>query len=429
MQVSVEKVSNIERRVTIIVPAQKVEEAYSKQINELAKNAKIKGFRPGKAPLSYIQERFGADAQKEAFSQVIQQSLLEALTNEKLRPINTPKVEPKMMLLNQPLEYIASFEVLPEIGKVTFAADSIEKLVSEIASEDVERVITQLQKQLTQWKVVTRPAKEHDRVVIDYYAIFEGKEERLIKDYPLELGSGLMLPGFEAGLIGAQVGEERKLNLQFPADFSVAVKAGKAIDFVVTVKQILEADVPVLDEALVTRLGIQSGKVEDLQNQIKQSLEQERDRLVNEKLKEQVFQKLLDQNPIDVPQSLVQQEAKNIHDEVYQNQPHNHDGHNEQELTAFSEAAKKRVALGLLVAEYAKEMNLKPENARVAQRIQEIAAAYEQPKEVIAWLSTDERRKGIEAQILEDQVIEKLIEGVKIDEKKINYAELKGIRI
>ncbi len=431
MQVSVEKVSPIERRLTITIPANAVEEAYAKQIDQLAKKANIKGFRPGKAPIAYIQQRFGDDARKEALGEIIQRALYEAITEQKLNPVSTPRIEPKMTLPNQPLEFIASFEVLPEIENVNFKMDTLEKLEVEVKPEDITHVVQQLVKQHTKWTLVDRAAQDHDRVVIDYYAIYEGKAdtEHKIENFPLELGSNSMLPGFEAGLIGAKAGEQRTLNLQFPADFHVAERAGKPIDFVVDVKQVFAAEMPAIDEEFVKRLGIKNGKEEDLRQQITQSLEQERDRLVKENLKEQVFRQLLEQNAIDIPEALIAREAKHIHDEVYQNQHHDHHSHSEQEMANFNDIAKKRVMLGLLIAEFAKKADLKINPDRVKQRIEEIAAVYENPKEVVEWLSTDERRSGIEAQVMEDQVLDKLIEGIPSTVKNISYAELKGIRI
>lgn len=430
MQVSVEKISKVERRLTITVPANQIEAAYAKQIDRFAKNANIKGFRPGKAPVSYIHQRFGEDARKEALSDVIQQSLYDAITSEKLQPISSPRVQPKNILANQPLEFTASFEVLPEIEAVNFKMNSIEKLDISIEQPDIDHVIAQLRKQFTKWKLVERPAQAKDRVVIDYYAIFEGvaDTENKIQSYPLELGSKVMLPGFEDKLIGAVAGEERTIQLVFPADFTVLERAGKPVEFVVQVKQVFESEAPELDEAFIKRLGVKTGTLDDLGVQIRQSLDQERERIVKEKLKEQVFRELLEQNPLEVPASLVEKEAKNIHDEVYPHQ-HDHHDHSGDEMTRFNEVATKRVALGLLIAEYAKQNEIKVDETRVTKRILEIAAVYENPAEVAQYLSSDERRSGVEGQVLEDQVMDKLMEGVSVVTKSISYAELKGIRL
>jgi trigger factor len=430
MQVSVEKINNVERRLTITVPATKVEEAYTKQINHLAKNAKIKGFRPGKAPLSYIQQQFGADARKEVLSIVIQQSLSEAITDQKLSPISQPVIKPKVIKPNEPLEFEASFEVLPEIGDIKFSLSQVEKLAVDITDADLDEVIERLRKQHASWKLVDRAAQRNDRLVTDYYAILEGKEEKehQITNHPIELGSNIMLPGFEEGLIGATTGEERKLSLSFPADFAVKERAGKPVEFVVTVKQIFEGAIPALDEEFIKRLGVKTGQLDDFKAQIKQSLQQERDRLVQENLKEQVFQALWEQNPLEVPASLIQQEAKRIHDDIYPpDRPHQHD-HHEDELARFNDIAKKRVALGLLVAQYAEKQQLKVDLGRVEKRIQEIASAYEEPEQVVKYLAQPANRRGIESQVLEEQILDKLLEGITINTKTMTYAELKGIR-
>jgi len=432
MQVSVEKLSNVERRLTITVPASQVEAAYKQQLNQYAQKANIKGFRPGKAPMAVITQRYGEEAQKDAISSVIQSSLMDAIKEQNLRPINQPMVEPKNMTVSQPLEYVATFEILPEVGDVKFSMDKVEKLNVAVEEADVDRVIEQLRKQYTKWNLVDRGAEKGDRVVIDYYAIFEGKSdiENKIQSFPLVLGATVMLPGFEDGLIGAKAGEERTLNLKFPEDFSVKERAGKPVDFVVEVKQVFEADMPAIDETFIKNLGVKTGELDEFKTQIRQSLEQERDRIVKDRLKEQVFKQLLDQNPIDVPKSLIAREAKNIHDEVY-SQQHNHDhnSHSEEEMNNFNEIASKRVALGLLMSEYTRQSGLKADEAKVKARIQEIASVYETPAEVIAYLSSDERRPGIESQVLEDQILDKLMEAVPVEEKTMSYAELKGIRI
>jgi trigger factor len=431
MQVSVEKITNVERRLTITVPANQVDEIYSKQIAKFAKTSKIKGFRPGKAPRSYIQKFYAEDIQKEALGEIIQISFFTALKEQHLNPVNTPHFEAKVLISNQPLQYTAQFEVLPEIETIQFRMESIEKIAADITDEDISFAVKQLSKQQTQWREINEAVKDTNRVVIDYYAIFEGKEdkENEIKNFPVEIGSKVMLPGFEEGLIGANPGDKRTLNLQFPADLPNTEKAGKPVDFVVEVKKVFAADVPALNEAFIKKLGIASGKEEELRQQIKTALELERDRIVKEKLKDQVFKQLIEQNPIDVPQSLISNEAKNIHDQIYQNHEHDHHQHSENELNEFNEIAKKRVALGILISEYAKKEKIVPDKAKIENRIQEIASVYENPQEVAKWLSTEERYKNIVSQVLEEQVLDKLIEGLPATIKQMNYAELKGIRI
>ena len=432
MQVSVEKVSNVLRRLTITVPVQQVEAAYVKHINEYAKHASVKGFRPGKVPMTYIKQRFGEEARKEALGEVMQNALHEAIVEHQLKPISMPRVEPKHVLADQPFEFVASFEVLPELDTVHFKMDQIEKILVDIKPDDIDYVISQLKKQHIKWHPVTRAAQKSDRLVIDYEVDFEEAKEsdhnRKIEGHHVELGSKMMIPGFEEGLMGATIDEERTLNLTFPEDFAIKEQAGKPVQFKVKVKSIQEPEEPALDEEFVKKLGIATGQEEELKSQIQKTLSEERDRLVKEKLKEQVFQSLLEQNSFEIPESLVKREAHQIHDEIYGQDPHHQHQHSDKEMESFDDIAKKRVALGILVAEYAKKTALKVESNQIIERIQSLAAHYEHPQEVIAWLSSKERVGGIEAQILEDLVLDTLIKDIPVTEKVMSYAELKGIR-
>lgn len=430
MQVSVEKINSVERKLTISVPADQVEAAYDLQIQKYAKESNLKGFRPGKAPIPYIKQRFGSEAYREALDGLIKKSLDKALADENLRPISLPKIEAKSFAENQPFEYTASFEVIPEVSEIHFQGDEVQKPHVEITDKDIEQVIKQLRTQFTQWQLVDRAAKDEDRVIIDYTAKIEGQEEeKKIEAYALELGKGVMIPGFESGLLDAAAGDERTLDLKFPDDYHNKELSGKSVQFLVKIKEVYEADMPQLDEEFVKKLGIQSGAMEDLQKQIRETLEQETERLTREKLKEQVFNKLLEQNPLEVPATLVESEAKNIHDELYpQHAEAKHHHHHDEELSAFKDVAKKRVSLGILISEYAKQNKIDPDEARVKQRIQEISKAYEKPEEVIAWLSSERQRANIEAQVLEDQVMEKLLDKATVSDKTMSYAELKGIQ-
>jgi trigger factor len=434
MQVSVEKISATECRLTIVIAIDQIDKAHAKQMQAYAKTAKIKGFRPGKVPLSYVKRQFGDALRREAIDEVVEATLKKAMHDEKLVPVSTPKVEAKTAITEGgPLEFVASFEVLPEIGDVQFSIDTVEKWNVEVQQEDIDYVIGQLLKQYTKWHVVERPAALHDRAVINYHIVFDGKPdmERAIANFPLELGSNAMLPGFEEGLIGAVAGEERTLHLHFPADYPVVERAGKAADFVVHVGQIFEAEKPILDSHFIQTLGIKSGQEQDFVQQIRHTLEHERNRLVKEKLKEQVFRVLLEQNPIEVPHSMIEREAMRVHHEIHPPHPdgrkHAFAEHSADEIAAFKDIARQRVTLSLLLGAYAKQNSMKPDHARIEARIAEIASAYEEPQEVVEWLSSEKNRHDIEFQVLEDQAIDKLIESVPTKEKTMSYAELKGL--
>ncbi|OGT58762.1 MAG: trigger factor [Gammaproteobacteria bacterium RIFCSPHIGHO2_12_FULL_42_10] len=428
MQVSIEKINDIDHKLTICVPQDQIASAYQSKMHEMAARTTLKGFRPGKVPMRMLEERYGNEIRKEALSAVIQNSLSLAIEQHQLNPINTPQIEPKAISNDQPFEFIASFEVLPDYSNIQCKLERIKKPVVAIQEEDIQNVIERLCKQHTKWHKIDREAKAHDRVVINYQGNLDDASDKQSMDHvPVELGSKTMLPGFEDQLIGVKTGEKREFTLSFPSDWHDKERAGKPVQFTVEVKEIYEADAPLLNQAFVKQLGIKSGELEDLKNEIKRSLEQECERLIQGKLKEQIFTQLLLQNTISVPTSLIQREAKRIHDER-----HSHHGkacageHPETETAAFHEAAEKRVALGLLIAAYAKEAKLVVDQTRFDKRLINIASSYEKPEEMIKWLLTQrEYRSNIEAQVLEEMVLEQLMAGVPVEDDVLSYSELR----
>jgi trigger factor len=427
MQVSVEATSKIERRVTVVVPVAKLDEAYDKRISSLAKTAKVDGFRPGKVPMDFIRQRFGDSARQEALSDVIQSSLYSAIHQEKLSPVGVPMVEPKTVIAGQPLEFVATFEILPEIESVQFNVTSIEKEIATIKDEDLEKVINHLREQHVTWKKAERAAQEKDQVTIDFVGKIDGTafEGGTAHSYPIVIGSKTMIPGFEDGLLNLNAGDTKTISVNFPETYFAKEFAGKAAEFDVKVIKIMQPEYPAMDESFIKKLGVKSGNVADLHAEIRRNLERELDRLIKAKLKKQIFDKLLEQNAIEIPKALIEREAKRIHDELHpHHQGHDH-GHTDQEMTVFNDAAKRNVALGLLVAELIKKNEIKPNRDRIQAYVETIASAYEKPSEVSKWYENNKQAMAeIEMQILEEQVMEKLLEGVQLTEKMLSYNEL-----
>jgi trigger factor len=427
MQVSVEAPSKLQRRMTVTVPFEQLDAAFDKRIMELSKTVKVKGFRPGNVPLGHIKQLYGNAARQEALSEVIQSSLYAAITQEKLNPVGTPQVEPKSIAPGKPLEYVATFEVFPELDGVTFETKAIEKQVATITDADVEKVLERLREQHITWKEVTRAAAEKDQVVLDFRGTIDGKafQGGEAHNYPIVIGSKTMIPGFEEGLIGIKTGEERVITVTFPAEYFAKEFAGKAAEFTVQAHKVSEPIYPEMNEDLIKKFGIASGNIDELRGEIKKNLEREVERVINNKLKNQVFDILLAQNTVDVPAAMISQEAKRIHDEMHPHHAGQDHGHSDDEMTTFNDAAKRNVILGLLIGELIKQHELKPDNTRVDAHINKMAAAYEKPDDVIKWYQSDKRRLAeVEMLILEEQVLEKLLENVKITEKVIDYNEL-----
>lgn len=427
MQVSVESPSKLERRVTVVVPANKLDEAFETQIAKIAKTASVKGFRPGNVPLSRIKQMYGDTARQEALSALIQSSLYEAITQQNLNPVGMPTVEPKTIVPGQPLEFVAIFEVMPEISNVNFDVKALDKNVATITDTDVEKVVDRLLEQHVTWTEVDRAAKEKDQVVLDFRGsidgkVFPGGESH---NYPIIIGSKTMIPGFEEGCIGIKAGEEKVINVTFPADYFAKEVAGKVAEFTISAHKVSEPTFPKLDDNIIKQLGIKSGKAEELRGEIQKNLSRELDRVISSKQKNKIFDLLLEQNNVEVPAAMVKQEAERIHNEMH---PHHggkgHD-HSDEEMSSFTEAAKRNVMLGLLVGEFVKQQKLTPDQKRVEAHIAKLASAYEKPSDVIEWYAADKRRVAeVEMLVLEEQVIEKLLENVTVTEKTLTYSDL-----
>ena len=427
MQVSVESPTKLERRLTVVVPTSQVEEAYDKRIANIAKTAKVDGFRIGKIPVNYVKQRFGDTARQEALSEVIQSSLYAAIHQEKLNPVSTPTVEPKTVEAGQPLEFTATFEVLPEMGPVQFALNSLEKQIATITEADINSVIDRLRQQGVTWQTVNRPAQEKDQVVVDFRGSIEGKALAggEAHDHPIVIGSNTMIPGFEEGLIGLKAGDEKVINVTFPENYHAKEIAGKAAEFAITTLRVSEPKLPELDEAFLKRLGVKSGNINDLHAEIRKNLERELERVVKGKLKNEVFTKLIEQNTLEIPKALIEREAKRIHDELHPHHAGQDHNHSPSEMAEFTEAAVRNVALGLLVGELIKQHKLAVNKAKVEDQIADLAAMYENPAEVAKWYASNkEARAQIEMQVLEDQLIDKLLENVQVTDKLIPYNEL-----
>lgn len=427
MQVSVEAPNTLERRVTVIVPIEELEAAYDRFLSKFSKTAKIKGFRPGKIPLNYIKEYYGDTARKEALSDVIQKSLYSALNQEKLHPVGVPMVTPKTVLPGKPLEFTATFEILPEIAEVQFDLTTLEKQVATIQEEDIDFVLQHLRKQHTIWNSVDRPCQDKDKVVIDFKGFIKGKEIAggKAEGYSIILGSNTMIPGFESGIVSMNKGDEKVVIANFPENYFSKDHAGKAAEFTIRLHEIFEPKLPEIDADFIRKMGVKSESLVDLRAEIKKNLERELKRVIKEKVKQQVFDHLLEKNPIEIPKALIEREAKRIHDELHPHHTDKEHEHSQAELASFNESGKRNVALGLIVAKLLRQYNIVADKERVKAHVQQLATVYENPEEVEKWYLTDKKSKAdVEMYILEEQLVEKLLENVEVKEVMISYSAL-----
>lgn len=425
MQVSVESTSALERRLTIGVPAERIETEVNKRLQQTARRAKVPGFRPGKVPMSVIRQRYEESARQEALGDLIQASFYEAVLEQKLKPAGAPSVEPKVFEKGKDLEYVATFEVYPEFEVVGLDGIAVERLQAEVAESDVDNMLEILRKQNTRYQQVEREAQNGDQLNIDFVGKIDGEAFAggSAKGASLVLGSGRMIEGFEAGLVGVKAGEERVLSLAFPEDYQNLDLAGKAAEFTVTVNAVSEAELPELNAEFFALFGISEPSLEAFRAEVGKNMDRELRQSIKSKVKTQVMDGLLAANPIEVPKALIENEVNRLRVQAVQQFGGNI---KPEQLPAnlFQEQARRRVALGLIVAEMVKQFEIKPDESKVKAMIEEIASAYQEPEQVVAWYYGNEQQLGeVRSVVLEEQVVDTVLQKASVTDKTVSYEE------
>ena len=428
MQVSVESVGAIGRRLTITLPAEELEEAIKSRLQRLAKQVKMPGFRPGKVPMKMVEAQYGPQIMREVSGELIQTSYQQALGQEGLRPAGGPKIVPKTLERGRALEFVAEFDVYPEAKQLDLSGQTIVRPTCDITEADIDRTVETIRKQQQTWQTVERQAKLDDQVTMDFEGsiggeLFQGGKGT---DVQLVLGSGMMIAGFEDQLVGVSANDQRTITVTFPQDYRAKDLAGKEAQFAVKVKKVEEPVLPELNDEFVAKLGIENGNMEKLRSDVKENLEREMRVRQRNILRDRVLEALIKVNDLDVPRSLVEREIEHMKQSAAQNQQ-------AQGLLAqdsgddaiYEKAAKRRVLLGLVVSEIVKQKNISADPAKVRERVEELAAGYESPEDVIRWhYEKPERLQGIEAVVLEEKVVEALIESAKVEDKPMGFQDL-----
>ena len=427
MQVSIEKTSGLERRLTVGVAAEEVDEKVNAKLQESAKTIRLAGFRPGKVPLKVVRQRFGAGIRQEIVGEVISRSFYEAITQEDVRPAGQPDIEPVKDEAGQDLEYIATFEVYPEIELKDFSSISISRPVAEIADDDVNNVIESIRKQKATWAEVERAAADADRVNIDYTGtrdgeVFEGGEA---EGSELVLGSGRMVPGFEDAIIGMSASEGKTVALTFPEDYQAEDLKGAEVEFKIKVNSISEQQLPELNDELFAQFGVKEGGEEKFREDVRNNMNRELGAATKAKLKSRLFKALTDIHEIEIPKALVTSEIGVLRQQMLSQ----FGGAQQFDASIFpdelfSGEAEKRVTLGLLVAEITKAAELEVDSDKVRARIEDMASTYDEPEQVLQYYYSNEQAlNGVQSSILEDQVVEYLVEQAEVNDEPVSYED------
>ncbi|CAM3647325.1 trigger factor [Parendozoicomonas haliclonae] len=431
MQVSLETTSGLERRLTITVPAETVETQVDKRLRDMSKRVKLDGFRPGKVPFKVIKKRYGLGARQEVLGEVMQSSYMEAVIKEELQPAGAPKIEPKNIEEGKDLEFVAIVEVYPEVEIADFAKISVEKPVAEVSEEDVNKMLDTLREQSKTFEAAEEgaAAEQGDLVIIDYKGTVDGEafEGGAAEGQRLELGSGRMIPGFEDGIAGMKAGEQKDINVTFPAEYHSEELKGKDAVFAITVNEVQKPVLPELNEEFFSRYGVSEGGLEGFREEITKNMGRELKQAVKNKVKNQVMDGLIEIHNVELPAALVEQEIGRLKEQAVQRFA----SQGMQGLDAsalpnemFQAEAEKRVRLGLIVGEIVKVRELKPEDDRVRAMIEEIASAYQEPQQVIDWYYANEQQLSqVQYVVLEEQVVDTILEAAQVSEKACSYEE------
>ena len=426
MQVSVETTSGLERRMTVGIPADRIESEVNKRLQQTASRAKVDGFRPGKVPMSVIRKRFGGSARQEVMGEVIQSSFYEAIMQEKLSPAGAPSVEPKQLEEGKDFEYVATFEVYPEITLGDFSEIKVERIESEVRDEDLESMLEILRKQNTQFETVERAAENGDQLKVDFVGRVDGEpfQGGAANNTEIVLGSGRMIPGFEDGLLGAKAGDSVTLNVTFPEEYQNLELAGKAAEFDVQVHAVAAPALPELNDEFFAKFGVEEGGIDAFRAEVRKNMERELRQAIKTKVKTQVMDGLLATNSIDVPKALVSSEIDRLRQQAVQQFGGANIDPSQLPAELFEEQAKRRVSLGLIVADVVKQNDIKPDNDRVRAMVEELASAYQEPEQVVNWYYQNEQQLAeIQSVVLEEQVVDTVLQKAQVTSKQVPYED------
>jgi len=431
MQVTIETTSSLERRLTVGVPAEQVDGEVDNRLQKEARNIRLKGFRPGKVPIKVMRQRFGASVRQQVLGEVVSRSFKEAVLQEKLRPAGEPVFEPKNLEQGKDLQFVATFEVFPDVELADLQGIDVERLTAEVKDEDIDRIIQSFCREQGTWEVADRAAQLEDKVNIDYIGTRDGEafDGGTAEGRDLVLGSGSMIPGFEDGIVGMRAGEQKTLQLTFPEDYHSEELKGAAVEFAVTLNQVSHLIPAGVNEELFAKYGVTGGGEEQFRKEVAANMARELKRALEGKVRQQVMEAVVNAHAsLEVPKALVQQEISNMRSQMFQQ--FGGAGSPDMDLESllpddmFAENAERRVKLGLVLAEFVARHGLKADGDRVREEIEELASTYETPQEVIDYYYSNEQQlASVESKVLEDQVVEKLLEGANITERECTYQE------
>ncbi|HJY77055.1 MAG TPA: trigger factor, partial [Burkholderiales bacterium] len=419
MAANVENLGTLERRVSMSVPVRDIEKKVDERLKQLARNVKMPGFRPGKVPMKIVAQTYGPQVRNEVLGDAVQKSFSDAVKEANLRVAGYPKIEKKDEAGADALEFSATFEIYPEVKPGELSGATIEQPKVTVDDAAVARTLEVLRKQRTKFVAADRPAKEGDRLTVDFNGTIDGVPFNggAAQNFVFALGGGNMLPEFDAAARGMSAGESKRFDLRFPDDYHGRDVAGKQAQFEIRIGSVDEPQLPEIDAEFAKSLGVADGDVDKMRGEIRANVEREVKKRIEARVKNQAMEGLLAATPLELPKALIEMEAQNLVQRAAQDlqgrgvKPEQINLNPQQ----FEEAAKRRVALGLIIAELARAENLQPKPAEVRALVEQEAQSYESPAEVVKWFYMQPQRLSeMEAMALEANVVKWVLSKAKV---------------
>ena len=431
MEATTAQANELERRIDLSIAIENVEKEMDQRLKRMGKNIKMPGFRPGKVPFSIVKQQYGSQARHEVLSEELDRVFGETVTAQKMRVAGYPRIEPKASESTTHLEFSAIFEVYPDFTPADMSTAEIERPVLEVGAKEVDKTLDILRKQRVSYEDTDRAAAKEDRVVIDFLGKRDGEpfQGGQATDYPFVLGQGMMLPDFEKAVEGARSGQAKTFDLTFPADYFAKDLAGQTVQFEVTVKQVQAPRLPEIDAEFARSMGITDGDVAKMRAEIEANLKREVKRRIEGKVKDQVMEALIKANPISTPNALIEMEIQRLMQAARQDMEQR--GMKVADMPIqpewFADQARRRVVLGLILAELVKSEKLQPTSEQVRAMVEESAQSYEHPEEVVRWYYAQPQRLGeVEGLAIESNVVEWVLGKAKVTDKAAVFDELMG---
>jgi|TARA_B100001094_G_scaffold330419_1_gene395609 trigger factor len=420
--------AEINQSLNIVVPNKDIEEQVSTKLKAAQKDSKLKGFRKGKAPMDVVSSMFGPEIRQEVIWDLASKTFSKLAQEKDLKIVSRPNLIPESLDEGKDAKFKATFEVYPEVSLAKISKISFTNFLCDITDEDLDKTINNLQKRMSQWEPVDEASKDGDQIKINFVGRIEGEEFEggTAEDFSVEIGSKSMIKGFEEGLVGLKKGDKKILELNFPEDYGKKELASKPVSFDTEVNEVLSPKLPELNEEFFKSTGIEAEDVDSYKKEVRTKLEEDLENILKGKVKQSLFDALIEVNEFEVPSAMIDSEISNMKQDTARRM-----GMDPKEIKedlfpneTFSDEATKRVKVGILLNKIIEDKELKPDADKVKEIIEERAKNYKDPQQVINYFYSDEEQlRNIESISLEEQVVEALLTEAKSSEESISYED------